>query len=109
MNYAKALLISVSALALSAGAAVGADKAKSDPGFNKLDANHDGYLSRTESAKNPYLVKNWKQADKNGDGKLSRTEYLSVMTKKDVKGVKDKVAGNKDKDRSAAAGSSKQK
>jgi Ca2+-binding EF-hand superfamily protein len=45
--------------------------------------NNDGYLSRTEAAKNPELMKNWKQADKNGDGKLSRTEYLTVMTKKD--------------------------
>jgi Ca2+-binding EF-hand superfamily protein len=107
MNLAKLLLIGVSALALGTGAALGADKAKSDPGFNKLDANHDGYLSRAEAAKNPHLVKNFKQADKNGDGKLSRTEYLSVMTKKDLKDVKDKVAGNKD--RSAASGSSKQK
>ncbi len=31
------------------------------------------------------------------------------MTKKDLKGVKDKIAGNKDKDRNAATGSSKSK
>ena len=49
------------------------------------------------------------KADKNGDGKLSRTEYLTVMTKKDLKSAKDKVAGNKDKDRNAATGSSKSK
>jgi len=40
---------------------------------------------------------------------LSRTEYLTVMTKKDLGKVKDKVAGSKDKDRNAATGSSKQK
>ena len=109
MQLAKLVLLGVSAFALGTGATLGADKAKSDPGFNKLDANNDGYLSRTEAAKNPYLVKNFKRADKNGDGKLSRTEYLSVMTKKDLKSAKDKVAGSKDKDRNAAAGSSKQK
>ena len=116
MKFAKVLLAGISAFALASSAALAADKdkstkAKSDPGFNKLDANNDGYLSRTEAAKNPYLVKRFKEADKNGDGKLSRTEYLSVMTKKDLKDAKDKVAGNKnkDKDRTAASGSSKQK
>jgi len=109
MKFAKTLLIGVSSLALGTGAALAADKAKSDPGFNKLDANNDGYLTRSEAAKNPYLAKRFKEADKNGDGKLSRTEYLTVMTKKDVKGVKDKVAGGKDKDRNAANGSSKSK
>ena len=112
MQLAKLVLVGVSAFALGTGATLAADKAdkaKSDPGFNKLDANNDGYLSRTEAAKNPFLVKNFKQADKNGDGKLSRTEYLTVMTKKDLKSAKEKVAGSKDKDRSAATGSSKQK
>lgn len=110
MNFAKTLLIGVSSLALGTGAALAADKAKdNDPGFNKLDKNNDGYLSRSEAAKNPYLAKHFKEADKNGDGKLSRTEYLTVMTKKDLKGAKDKVAGNKDKDRNAASGSSKSK
>jgi len=109
MKFAKTLLIGVSSLALGTGAALAADKAKSDPGFNKLDANNDGYLSRSEAAKNPYLAKRFKEADKNGDGKLSRTEYLTVMTKKDLKSAKDKVAGNKDKDRNAATGSSKSK
>jgi Ca2+-binding EF-hand superfamily protein len=109
MKFAKTLLIGVSSLALGTGAALAADTAKDDPGFNKLDKNNDGYLSRSEAAKNPYLAKHFKEADKDGDGKLSRTEYLTVMTKKDLKGVKDKVAGNKQKDGNAATGSSKPK
>ena len=110
MKFAKTLLVGVSSLALGTGAALAADKAKdNDPGFNKLDKNNDGYLSRSEAAKKPYLAKHFKEADKDGDGKLSRTEYLTVMTKKDLKGVKDKVAGNKDKDSNAATGSSKSK
>src|SRR5438067_5319984 len=109
MKFAKTLLIGVSGLALGMGAALAAADNAKDPGFNKLDKNNDGYLSRSEAAKNPYLAKRFKEADKNGDGKLSRTEYLAVMTKKDLKSAKDKVAGNKDKDRSAATGSSKSK
>jgi len=107
MKFAKALLLGASALALGMGTAYAADKAKDDPGFNKLDKNHDGYLSRTEASKNSYLSKRFKEADKNGDGKLSRTEYLTVMTKKDLGTAKNKVTGNKD--RSAATGSSKSK
>jgi uncharacterized protein HemX len=108
MKLAKAVLVGVSALALGTGSAL-ADRPKNDPGFNKLDSNNDGYLSRAEAAKNPYLAKNFKQVDKNGDGKLSRTEYLTAMTKKDLSSVKDKVAGSKDKDRNAATGSSSKK
>jgi Ca2+-binding EF-hand superfamily protein len=104
MKHLKLVLAGASALLLAAGSAY-ADKPANDPGFNKLDKNKDGYLSRTEAAKNPELMKNWKQADKNGDGKLSRTEYLTVMTKKDLRGVKEKVGGKKDQ--SAATGGTK--
>ena len=83
----------------SGGDKVGKDK--NDPGFNALDKDNDGFLSRTEAAGNPNLAKNFKQADKNGDGKLSRTEYLAVMTKQDAKTAKKKVENavdrNKDK------------
>ena len=72
-----------------AGDKVGRDA--KDPGFNKLDKDNDGYLSRSEAAGNPNLAKKFKEADKNGDGKLSRTEYLSVMTKQDARTVKQKV------------------
>ena len=113
MRLTQSLFFLVAAvLALAVGSAYAEDKIgrdKNDPGFNNLDKNKDGYISKSEAKGNPTLYKNFKQADKNGDGKLSRTEYLAVMTKKDLKGVKDKVAGNKDKDRSAATGSSKAK
>jgi len=101
MTNAKWLLIGASALTLAVGHAF-ADKPANDPGFKALDKNHDGYLSRAEALKNPELRKNFKQADKNGDGKLSRTEYLAVMTKKDLRTAKNKVAGKKDQ--SAATG-----
>jgi Ca2+-binding EF-hand superfamily protein len=98
-------LIVATGFALAAGSAL-ADKPKSDPGFNALDRNNDGYLTRTEAARNPDLAKNFKTADKNGDGKLSRAEYLAVMTKKDLSTAKAKITGNKDQ-QSAATGSTK--
>ena len=110
MNIIKPLLIA-SALALAAGPAF-AEKSNDDPGFNKLDRNNDGWLSRTEAAKNSYLRKNFKAADKDGDGKLSRTEYLTAMTKQDAKTAKNKVENamdrNKDK-RDAGSGSTSSK
>ncbi|MBV9191753.1 MAG: EF-hand domain-containing protein [Betaproteobacteria bacterium] len=105
MKIVKPLLIA-SAIALAAGQAF-AEKSKDDPGFNKLDRNNDGWLSRSEAAKNTYLRKNFKAADKDHDGKLSRTEYLELMTKKDMSALKNKVTG--EKDRNAATGSSRSK
>ena len=103
MKPVKTILLA-SALALAASSAL-AEKSETDPGFNALDKNNDGWLTRAEARKNPYLSKNFKAADTNGDGKLSRTEYLKIMTKKDLSSVKEKVSG----DRNAATGSSKPK
>jgi hypothetical protein len=61
-------------------------------GFNGLDKNSDGYLTRTEARGNSHLARNFKVADRNNDGKLSRAEYLAVMTKNDVKTAKKKAA-----------------
>jgi Ca2+-binding EF-hand superfamily protein len=76
-------------------AGAGATSAKSkDPGFNNLDKDNDGSLSRSEAGGNPELAKKFQEADKNNDGKLTRAEYLSVMVKKDAKTAKQKVSGN---------------
>jgi EF hand len=107
MKFAKSLIVAASALTLGTGAAYAADKAKDDPGFNKLDKNNDGYLSRAEARGNPWLAKHFKDADKNHDGKLSRTEYLTVMTKKDVGTLENKVTGKDKKGNAATGGSSK--
>jgi hypothetical protein len=91
-------MLAASALALAFGGAYAADKnkqAKADPepGFNNMDANNDGKLSRAEAAKDKSLLAKWKDADRNNDGMLSRAEYLIVKGKKDVGTAADKVKG----------------
>lgn len=91
----------------SAGATsdkIGTDK--NDPGFNNLDKDHDGALSRTEAAANPMLAKKFKDADRNHDGKLSRSEYLMTMTAQDARTAKKKAANAMDRhdDKKSSAG-----
>lgn len=89
MKLAKSLFV-VSALALAVGGAYAADD-KDHKGFNDMDKNADGKLTRAEAAGNKDLLGKWKQADKNNDGSLTRAEYLTVMAKKDANTVKEKV------------------
>jgi Ca2+-binding EF-hand superfamily protein len=95
MRLAQSLFFLVAAaLALAVGTAQAEDKVgkdAKDPGFNALDKDNDGFISRTEAMGNPNLAKKFKEADKNNDGKLSRTEYLAVMTKQDATTAKNKV------------------
>ena len=109
MRLAQSLFFLVAAaLALAVGSAYAEDKIgrdKNDPGFNNLDKNKDGYISKSEAKANPTLYKNFKQADKNGDGKLSRAEYLTAMTKQDATTAKNKIEGalEKNKDENKAS------
>jgi len=132
MKLAQTLFFLVAAvLALAVGSVNAADKAKADPkasagatsdkigtdkndpGFNALDKNHDGYLSRAEAAKSATVTKRFKQADRNNDGKLSRAEYLMTMTAQDASTAKKKVENamdrNGDKPSGAGGTSSKTK
>ena len=90
--FTSILLGTAAALSLAVGSAYAADATKdNDPGFNALDKNHNGSLSRSEAKANPELYKKFKAADKNHDGKLSRSEYLWAMTKQDATTAKRKA------------------
>ena|SRR5918992_2922752 len=73
-------------------------------GFNGLDKNSDGYLTRAEAKGNPHLASNFKTADRNNDGRLNRVEYRAVVTKNDVKTAK--TTGPVHRQPSARAGGS---
>lgn len=85
MNFAKYIV--PAGLLLACGAAFAAE------GFNDMDKNADGKLTREEAAGNKELLAKWKEADTDKDGVLTRGEYLSVMLAKDWNTVKEKVAG----------------
>ncbi len=96
MRLSQSLFFLVAAaLALAVGSVYAADevgKDKSDPGFQALDKDKDGSISKSEAMGNAELRKNFDKHDANHDGKLSRGEYLSAMTKKDAKTAKEKIS-----------------
>lgn len=102
MKLTKSMLVA-SALALAAGGALAADN-KDDPGYNKLDANEDGKVTRAEAAKDKDLAARWKDADRDNDGTLSRAEYLRVKGKEDIAAGADKAKDAVSDDKSASAG-----
>ena len=91
MMFAKSVL-AAAAMALACGAAFAADNDnKHHKGFNDMDKNADGKLTRDEAAGNKDLLKRWKNVDKNNDGYVTRAEYLQEIAKKDANTVKEKV------------------
>jgi len=54
------------------------DTASSQALFDRLDKNHDGYLTGTELTSQEALSTNWLGVDRNGDGRISRDEFTAV-------------------------------
>jgi Ca2+-binding EF-hand superfamily protein len=81
-------------MALACGAAFATDNEnKAHKGFNDMDKNADGKLTRAEAKGNKELLSRWKEADSNNDGVVTRAEYLKLMAKVDANKVKEKVSG----------------
>lgn len=51
-----------------------------NPTFHRLDANHDGFVSRDEAKQNPAVAAVFDQADMNKDGKLDEDEYIKAAS-----------------------------
>jgi hypothetical protein len=92
MSTAK-FVLAAAALALVCGGAFAADEGKDRRGFNEMDKNADGKLTREEAAGHKSLLAKWKEADKNNDGVLTRGEYLDVMLAQDYATAKEKIFG----------------
>lgn len=54
------------------------DAASSQALFDRLDKNHDGYLTGTELTSQEALSTNWLGVDRDGDGRISREEFSAV-------------------------------
>jgi len=55
------------------------DSASSQALFERLDKNHDGYLTGTELTSQEALSTNWLGVDRDGDGRISRDEFTAAM------------------------------
>ena len=91
MKFTKSVLVA-SAMALACGVAFAKDDDKQAKGFNDMDKNADGKLTRAEAKGKKDLLGKWKEVDKDGDGVLTRAEYLQAMAKQDANTVKNKVS-----------------
>ena len=50
-----------------------------NPVFQKLDVNHDNFISRSEAQKLQQFTKAFNEADENRDGKLDRDEFVKAQ------------------------------
>ena len=55
------------------------------PMFEKVDANADGYINRTEGGENAQLMAMWSELDQDQNGSLSSGEYARGRERNDTK------------------------
>ena len=72
------------------GAAYGADADAYEYGFESLDRNKDGFLSREEASEHDELSHNWDEADLNHDGKLDESEFSAFEDSEPDSGSADR-------------------
>jgi osmotically-inducible protein OsmY len=51
-----------------------------NPDFVRLDKNKDGFVSRSEAAKDKKISSNFSKFDENNDGKLSEDEFIKLQS-----------------------------
>jgi hyperosmotically inducible protein len=74
----------VAALLVAAIAARAAQQeGAASPEFTRLDVDHDGYLSRVETAGLEEFDNAFREADDNGDGRLDAAEFLKAQAIRD--------------------------
>jgi Ca2+-binding EF-hand superfamily protein len=82
---------------------------KERPGFNELDKNGDGKVSRAEAKANRVLSQRWQDTDDDKDGFVTRAEYLKTMAAVDWQNARENMAEFIRPDGKASAGGSKPK
>jgi hypothetical protein len=82
-------------LAIPAAAALafgGAAYAADVPGFNEMDKDNNGELTRSEAQGNPRLADQFNMVDDDKNGTLSRGEYLGIMARQDLYNLRENLA-----------------
>jgi Ca2+-binding EF-hand superfamily protein len=69
------MLIVFAVALLPLGVNAAGDAAMIKERFDKLDANHDGYISQNEAKAHERLRERWSSADADKDGKLEASEF----------------------------------
>ncbi|MCI0506693.1 MAG: hypothetical protein L0Z73_11355 [Gammaproteobacteria bacterium] len=74
---ATCLLVSA-AVVLSPG--LSAEEMQSQPSFQQLDSDKDGYVTIIEATGQNQLLRQWTEVDKDTDGRLEMTEFSAFET-----------------------------
>lgn len=62
-------------MAAESGSSTATSAKTASADFDRLDANHDGFLSKDELLGSPALAQDFAKIDTNGDGKVSPDEW----------------------------------
>ncbi len=83
------ILLAVAVVLLPLSANAEGYSATTQEKFNKLDTNHDGYISQAEAKSHAQLMQKWSTTDANKDGKIEESEFSAfeedMMSKKMMK------------------------
>ncbi len=93
MTASKYLVLLAGAM-LATGAVAGGDKYESksaDQKFDKLDANQDSAISKSEASEDENLAATFASVDADGDGQLSRTEFTAHLAQSESQGMGDSM------------------
>ncbi len=88
-------LVLAASLALAASGAAAQKSPSGNGGFDALDKNHDGYLSKAEVAGEKELAKRFVKFDADRDGRWSVDEYIKANKDNDERVLADSAITTK--------------
>jgi hypothetical protein len=88
MRKSTSLILPAAVATAFGGPAIAADV----PGFNEMDKDNNGELTRSEAQGNPKLADQFNMVDDDKNGTLSRGEYLGIMARQDLYNLRESLA-----------------
>ena len=89
MHFRRSILSGIAVLAVTALPVHAADDT---PGFNELDRDGDGSISRAEAAAHPGFAARFNALDDDADGTLTRYEYVKAAAAEDLRNLRERAA-----------------